>query len=267
MTTLDTRDNFPIKLNGVHYEINLSAYRRNTIDATRQMTDQTTENSESTLNSPYLWKRSGGKFTSGAGQATFDETEFDSRFRFRDSFNVNPWGYSFTPFSKDSALFMQPKCHRKIANPVHASGLSYYLNSGSLFVIDEKIISVRNFGDRQNQAVWYGYSIDSVNAIGSDTTASYTNIVTSGFVNDSIVSAVSDGFNLYYNTVGATGATRGYFVSGTWTTTAFGNSASSYDNLMVVGNNVFAHVPNILDFTKGMSILLKKNGSISTPSN
>ena len=85
MTTLDTRDDFPIKLNGVHYEIDLNSYRRNTIDATRQMMDQTTENSESTLNSPYLWKRSGGKFTSGMGQATFDATQFDSRFRFRDS--------------------------------------------------------------------------------------------------------------------------------------------------------------------------------------
>jgi|TARA_B110000971_G_C20034448_1_gene513333 2-polyprenyl-3-methyl-5-hydroxy-6-metoxy-1,4-benzoquinol methylase len=32
---------------------------------------------------------------------------------------------------------------------------------------------------------------------------------------------------------------------------------------LIIGNNVFAHVPDILDFTKGMSILLKKNGTIT----
>jgi len=50
MTTLDTRDNFPIKLNGVHYEIDLRSYRRNTIEATRAQQDQSSESSEQTLN-------------------------------------------------------------------------------------------------------------------------------------------------------------------------------------------------------------------------
>ena len=32
---------------------------------------------------------------------------------------------------------------------------------------------------------------------------------------------------------------------------------------LIIGNNVFAHVPDILDFTRGMSLLLKKNGTIT----
>lgn len=32
---------------------------------------------------------------------------------------------------------------------------------------------------------------------------------------------------------------------------------------LIIGNNVLAHVPNILDFTNGMSMLLKENGTIT----
>ena len=32
---------------------------------------------------------------------------------------------------------------------------------------------------------------------------------------------------------------------------------------LIIGNNVLAHVPNILDFTSGMSMLLKENGTIT----
>ena len=41
MTTLDTRDGFSIELNGVKYEIDLTRYRRQTIEATRAQQDHT----------------------------------------------------------------------------------------------------------------------------------------------------------------------------------------------------------------------------------
>ncbi len=91
MTTLDTRDNFPIKLNGVHYEIDLRSYRRNTIEATRAQQDQGAESSEQTLNNQYLWKRSGEDFGLGHGQDWFDSDQFNSRKRFQSSLNVNVW--------------------------------------------------------------------------------------------------------------------------------------------------------------------------------
>lgn len=91
MTTLDTRDGFSIELNGVKYEIDLTRYRRQTIEATRAQQDQSSESSEQTLNNQYLWKRSGEDFGLGSNQKWFDSDETDSRKRFSDSLNVDVW--------------------------------------------------------------------------------------------------------------------------------------------------------------------------------
>ena len=90
MSDLDGRKGFPIILNDVHYEIDLRSYRRNTIEATRAQQDQSSESSEQTLNSQYLWKRSANAFDYGMGQEWFDFDETSNRRRFQDSLNVNP---------------------------------------------------------------------------------------------------------------------------------------------------------------------------------
>ena len=91
MTTLDTRDGLSIELNGVKYEIDLTRYRRQTIEATRAQQDQSSESSEQTLNNQYLWKRSGEDFGLGNNQKWFDSDPTDSRKRFFHSLNVDVW--------------------------------------------------------------------------------------------------------------------------------------------------------------------------------
>jgi hypothetical protein len=91
MTTLDSRNRLPIVLNGVHYEMDVKHYRRNTIETTRLQQDQGAESSEQTLNNQYLWKRSGDDFGEGHGQLWFDHDGNSKRSRFYKSLHINPW--------------------------------------------------------------------------------------------------------------------------------------------------------------------------------
>lgn len=142
MTTLDTRDQLPIVLNGVHYQVDLSAMRRQTIDATRNQFDQAGDVGEQSLSSQYLWKRSGDLFDFGAGQQNFDMQETDSRRRFYRSVNINPWD--------DSGIQLQHKLRQSLT-PLQVGGVdtvsggSWLVNLGSnLYLFRNGVVSSAN---------------------------------------------------------------------------------------------------------------------------
>jgi len=235
MTTLDTRDNFPIKLNGVNYEIDLRSYRRITVDATRAQQDMTTENSEQTLNSQYLWKRTGENFSYGSGQTRFDAIETDSRFRYADSLHIDPW----TP----RELKLLKKVTSRIDNPTRVdpstgATLEYELASAEFFVIDNKLILARNWID-PSYGDWRRYSIVVIN---DPTAASWS--VTSLADNwsgspDYIRSICSDGTNLFVRLNGTNNPIKGtYTGGGTYTTSSLGTSGTAYDRLLSVGSHL-----------------------------
>jgi hypothetical protein len=272
MTTLDTRDNFPIKLNGVHYEIDLRSYRRNTIQATRAQQDQSAESSEQTLNNQYLWKRSGEDFGLGHGQDWFDSDQFNSRKRFQSSLNVNVWDdrqvtllnkttqrvagdlntfspYVGAPLSKGRS-WMFPLEGRLIymfnnrlgntvgsANPIGTQGgfRIQYVNSAAASTWSTTTL----FQDGVNYTTTSsGLSPSS----GSGTPASGSTLFnsTSGAV---IVSAVTDGSAIYFSVYGNPAIyqiTIDPTLGDVTIASNFGDPTKYYYNMHSVGNRVFA---------------------------
>ncbi|NBW35712.1 MAG: hypothetical protein EBR30_11980, partial [Cytophagia bacterium] len=235
MTTLDVRDTLPIILNGVHYEIDLRFYRRNTVDATRALLDQTTENSESSLNSQYLWKRTGNSFELGSGQRLFDTGVSDSRSRYYNSINIDPW--------TKGEFKLQKEITNRLGNPnrVDAFGpdiLEYECVTSQLFIIDDKMILVRQWID-PSYGDWRKWSIDLVN---NPTASSWT--LTNLAQNSSaqfLRSVVSDSKNIYYSKSGSSGIVRAYYTGGaTYSEVNIGDSTQIYYNLLTTGNRLFA---------------------------
>ena len=171
MTTLDTRDNFPIKLNGVHYEIDLRSYRRNTVEATRAQQDQSSESSEQTLNNQYLWKRSGEDFGLGHAQKWFDADETTSRKRFESSLNVNVWD--------DRQVTLLNKTTNRLAGETNASspyvGQPLSKSASWMFPLEGRLIYL--FNTRLGSTVSgsntlgtpYGWKMQVVNTAAAST--------------------------------------------------------------------------------------------------
>ena len=136
MSVLDGRQSFPIILNDIHYEIDLRAYRRNTIEATRLQQDQGSESSEQTLNSQYLWKRSGNSFDYGTGQEWFDFDETASRRRYEASLNVNPW--------EEKQLSLLPKVTKRYSPAFDGSGFPKFNPGVWFFQLRNSHILIRN---------------------------------------------------------------------------------------------------------------------------
>ena len=272
MTTLDTRDNFPIKLNGVHYEIDLRSYRRNTVEATRAQQDQSSESSEQTLNNQYLWKRSGEDFGLGHGQDWFDSDEFNSRKRFQSSLNVNTWD--------DRQVTLLNKTTQRRAGDLNT--VSPYvgapLSKGRswMFPLEGRLIYM--FNNRLGSSVSSsnptgtqdGFRIQYVNSATASTWSTTTLFqdginytTTSGGYSPSsgsgtpapgstlfnsasgtvIVSAVSDGSAIYFTVYGNPAVYQITIdpTSGDVTIASnFGDPTKYYYNMHSVGNRVFA---------------------------
>ena len=272
MTTLDTRDNFPIKLNGVHYEIDLRSYRRNTVEATRAQQDQSSESSEQTLNNQYLWKRSGEDFGLGHGQDWFDSDEFNSRKRFQSSLNVNTWD--------DRQVTLLNKTTQRRAGDLNT--ISPYvgapLSKGRswMFPLEGRLIYM--FNNRLGSSVsssnptgtQVGFRIQYVNSATASTWSTTTLFqdgvnytTTSGGYSPSsgsgtpapgstlfnstggavIVSAVTDGSAIYFSVYGNPAVYQITIdpTSGNVTIASnFGDPTKYYYNMHSVGNRVFA---------------------------
>ncbi|NBW37505.1 MAG: hypothetical protein EBR30_21315 [Cytophagia bacterium] len=236
MTALDVRDTLPIVLNGVHYEIDLRFYRRNTVDATRALLDQTTENSESSLNSQYLWKRTGDSFELGSGQRLFDAGASDSRSRYYNSINIDPW--------TKGEFKLQKEITNRLGNPnrVDPFGggtLEYECVSSDFYVIDNFLVLVRNWID-PSYGDWRKWSIDVVN---NPTASSWTlTNLAQNSTTEYLRSSCSDGKNLYFSKSGTTGIRRGYYTGGTtYAETNIGDSTATYYNLLSAGDRLFAY--------------------------
>lgn len=242
MTTLDTRDGFSVELNGVKYEIDLTRYRRQTIEATRAQQDQSSESSEQTLNNQYLWKRSGEDFGLGSNQKWFDTDENDSRKRFADSLNVDVWD--------DREVKLLFKLNNKLPGTLRTSGPlagqpspianSWIFSSGS------NIIIARNFRNDISELP-RDFTVAVVNDPNA-TTYTLTTVIQSGSTygtfappaSSIITSLIQDGGSYYatisgYNKVWKIAVSSG----GTVTATSLGG-AYVYSDLFSVAGQIFA---------------------------
>lgn len=86
-----SRDRFPVSINGRRFAIDLTGYRRVSIDPQRAMVDQSGDVGEQTLMQPGQWKRTGYDWSHGAGQQLFDVDDETDRRRFRESLGVDVW--------------------------------------------------------------------------------------------------------------------------------------------------------------------------------
>ena len=242
MTTLDTRDGFSVELNGIKYEIDLTRYRRQTIEATRAQQDQSSESSEQTLNNQYLWKRSGEDFGLGSNQKWFDSDETDSRKRFSDSLNVDVWD--------DREVKLLFKLNNKLPGTLRTTGPlagqpspianSWVLSSGS------NIIIARNFRNDISEL-----PRDFTVAVVNDPNAStytLTTVIQSGGTygtfappaSSIITSLIQDGGS-YYATISGYNKVWKIAVSGGGTVTATSlGGAYVYSDLFSVAGQIFA---------------------------
>lgn len=270
MTTLETRDNFPIKLNGVNYEIDLRVYRRNTIEATRAQQDQSSESSEQTLNNQYLWKRSGENFGLGHGQDWFDVDENTSRKRFQSSLNLNTW--------EDREVTLLNSATQRVAGELNTFSpyIGQPLSKGRswMFPLEGRLLYITNLrlgstvGD-DGIGQQYGFRIQYV-ASAAAAPWSLTTILQDGIeyatggggydpssgtgsvppgtvlftssLGATISSVVSDGSSIYFS---LTGTTKVYQVTvspiGAVTIASnVGDSTKTYYNLLSAGAKVFA---------------------------
>jgi hypothetical protein len=242
MTTLDTRDGLPIELNGVKYEIDLTRYRRQTIEATRAQQDQSSESSEQTLNNQYLWKRSGEDFGLGGNQKYFDSDETDSRKRFSDSLNVDVWD--------DREVKLLFKLNNKLPGTLKTSGPmtgepspianSWVFSSGS------NIIIARNFRNDTSELP-RDFTVAVVNDPNA-TTYSLTTVIQSGSTygtfappSSSIITSILQDGGSYYATISGYNRVWKIAVSsgGTVTATALGG-AHVYSDLFSVAGQIWA---------------------------
>lgn len=242
MTTLDTRDGFSIELNGVKYEIDLTRYRRQTIEATRAQQDQSSESSEQTLNNQYLWKRSGEDFGLGSNQKWFDSDETDSRKRFADSLNVDVWD--------DREVKLLFKLNNKLPGTLRTTGPmagqpspianSWIFSSGS------NIIIARNFRNDISELP-RDFTVAVVNDPNA-TTYTLTTVIQSGGTygtfappaSSIITSLIQDGGS-YYATISGYNKVWKIAVSGGGTVTATSlGGAYVYSDLFSVAGQIFA---------------------------
>ena len=241
MTTLDTRDGLSIELNGVKYEIDLSRYRRQTIEATRAQQDQSSESSEQTLNNQYLWKRSGEDFGLGSNQKWFDSDPTDSRKRFFDSLNVDVWDDREAKllFKLDNKLPGTLRTIGALAGQPSPIANSWISNLGS------NIIVARNFRNDISEL-----PIDFTVAVVNDPTTNpytLTTVLQSGStygtfsppVSSIITSFIQDGSNFYGTISGYNKVWKFTYTGGPITPTAIG-AAYVYSDLFSVAGQIFA---------------------------
>ena len=246
MTTLDTRDGFSIELNGVKYEIDLTRYRRQTIEATRAQQDQSSESSEQTLNNQYLWKRSGEDFGYGRGQTWFDAGETSNRKRHKDSLNINVWD--------DRQLSLLNEVNQVVPVKNYASGpyinTPMQISNSWIFTIKGYLILVRNFRNVTSQLA-AGFSVDVVN--NADAIPwTFTNVMvdTGNYgtfdpvTGEWITSLVVDGDTVYatFSTTGSVWKFVGSVSGGTvvFTATEIGEFGRVYEGLRLVAGKLFA---------------------------
>jgi hypothetical protein len=242
MTTLDTRDGFSVELNGVKYEIDLTRYRRLTIEATRAQQDQSSESSEQTLNNQYLWKRSGEDFGFGGNQQWFDSDENDSRKRFADSLNVDVWD--------DREVKLLFKVNNKLPGTLKTSGPmsgqpSPIANSW-IFSSGNNIIIARNFRNDTSELP-RDFTVAVVNDPNA-TTYSLTTVIQSGSTygtfappSSSIITSILQDGGSYYATISGYNKVWKIAVSGSGTVTATAlGGAYVYSDLFSVAGQIWA---------------------------
>ena len=266
MTTFDVREHFPVVLNGVRYEIDLQHYRRQTLDATRQQQDYSSESSEQTLNNQYLWKRSGEDFGLGREQNWFDADQYASRKRHKDSLNINIWN--------DRELSLLNEVNQVVPAKTYTSGpyngTPMQVANSWVFNIAGYVILVRNFRNTTSQLT-YGFSVDAVNNPEA-IPWTFTNVMHDGGTygsftpgtGDFINSLVVDGNTIYATFNNATGIWK--FVgsvsggSPSFTYTNIGTPSATYEQLQLVGGKLFA-----MRIQSGTKYLERITGNTSSP--
>jgi hypothetical protein len=242
MTTLDTRDNFPIKLNGVHYEIDLRSYRRNTIEATRAQQDQSSESSEQTLNNQYLWKRSGEDFGFGSNQKWFDADQNDSRKRFADSLNVNVWD--------DREVKLLNKLTNSLSAPTYASGTRsgqrMQLPGSWVFSLRNTLFVARNFVNTATPFFPKSFTVAAVTDPDADSYSTTTILQDGGTygsfappVEAFIISLIQDGESIYASFSGYNKIWKIEYDGSSVTATGLGG-AYDYRDIFSVAEQIFA---------------------------
>lgn len=262
MSVLNTRSHLPIILNGKHYEIDLTSFRRTTVEAMRTQNDLNSEATEQTLNTVYVWKRTGADFRLGAGQYWFDVYDGSNRRRFHESLHVNPWAEhelsllnttsvkvaaSTYPY-KGSWLFTIQDNLIFVRNVASSSGA----NSGfQIYNIPDPTVSTWTVGSTMIRVGGSGDTFSFVSG-GSETTSA------AGY----ITSLVSNGLNLYFTHSTNLGVREhGVFqmyknTSGSWVYERLGVAANDYDELLLAGPYVLARH---IDTTKDNLVQIKKS--------
>jgi hypothetical protein len=95
------RDRLLCLLGDRRYSVELDAYQRGTIDATRSLVDQQAEANDGTLTPTAAWKRTIDNFTGGAGQ-TWADLEESERNQHRSSVGLVPFQYRSLRLSREA---------------------------------------------------------------------------------------------------------------------------------------------------------------------
>jgi len=242
MSAIDTRSHLPIVLNGKHYEIDLASFRRTTVEAMRLQNDLNSEATEQTLNTVYVWKRSGADFRLGAGQYWFDVYDGSSRRRFHESLNVNPFN--------EHELSLLNTTTTKVAAPANAYKGSW------LFTIQDNLMFVRNTSAGGVNSGWQMYNVPDptvgawtvgttmTRVGGSGDTISFIDGSTEGTAAAGwLTSFGSNGLAGYFTSSNSTGREWGVwkiFLDTTFKFARLGATNKNYSDVLVAGNYVLA---------------------------